>query len=202
MINLFNMDCMEALKEAPDNFWDLAICDPPYGIGIANWDIKPNDNYFKHLFRTSKNQIIWGANYFHLPHTEAWICWHKTKVFKNPAFKTKSDFELAWTSYKHKSKYLGLTYNGNILGFNSPKPDYKKPKNIHPTQKPIALYTWLLSKYGKKGDKILDTHLGSGSSAIAAHKAGYDFWGYEIDKDYFNAAKKRFENHERQIRMF
>ena len=204
MINLYNMDCMEALQAAPDNYWDLAIVDPPYGsnaldgsktakkYGInrrKNWDCyRPSSKYFYELRRVSKNQIIWGGNYFitDLIDTKCLIVFDKSNIPDN--FITMSPIETAWTSFNKPSKiFRGSTNTGN---------------KIHPTQKPVALYTWLLSKYAKKGDKILDTHLGSGSSAIAAHKAGYDFWGYEIDKDYFAAASKRLKEVQRQMILF
>jgi site-specific DNA-methyltransferase (adenine-specific) len=204
MINLYNMDCMEALQAAPDNYWDLSIVDPPYGMfkmgmqtggvgknkvfnrnELKKWDIQPTQKYFDELRRVSKHQIIWGGNYFtdKLPPKRCWVVWDKVQYMP-----TYSKHELAWTSfdsqceiYKYRNIYQG---------------------KIHPTQKPIALYTWLLSKYAKKGNKILDTHLGSGSSAIAAHKAGYDFWGYEIDKDYFKAASKRLKEAQKQLLLF
>ena len=192
MINLYNMDCMEALQAAPDNYWDLAIVDPPYGINMHNcyWDKKiPEENYFNQLIRTSKNYIIWGGNYFiqYLKPTKCFIVWDKT-IHGN----TFADCEMALTSFNTVAR----VFRKNIEVIT------REGKRIHPTQKPIALYTWLLSKYAKKGDKILDTHLGSGSSAIAAHKAGYDFWGYEIDKDYFKAASKRLKEAQRQLLLF
>ena len=218
MINLYNMDCMEAMEAAPDNYWDLAIVDPPYGLGMGkiktyvvsstktvltkykpkNWDNQiPNKKYFDNLFRISKHQIIFGANYFveYLTATKCWIVWDK-KIGDN----CFSMHELIYTSFNLPSKIVSLHFGSNRVSNNSEKA--QKYIRIHPTQKPVALYTWLLSKYAKKGDKILDTHLGSGSSAIAAYNAGYEFHGYEIDTDYYNAAKKRFDNHKRQLRMF
>ncbi len=201
MIHLYNKDCMEAMASMQDNEFDLAIVDPPYGINIADWDKNiPKSEYFLELFRVSKKQIIWGANYFNLPHKQGWLCWHKLKGLKG-GLGTQSEFELAWTSFLKKAKYIGLTYNGNVSGWDKPRPDYNPISKIHPTQKPVALYTWLLDKYAKKGWKILDTHLGSGSSAIAAHNMGYEFHGYELDKEYYLAAKERLENHQRQLKL-
>lgn len=202
---------MEAMKEFPDKFFELAICDPPYGIGEGNkknktrssftgfgtnkkwvkakdygggeWDLKPPEvEYFAELFRISKNQIIWGANHFLGLTSSCWIVWDKDNGECDQA-----DCELAWTSFptavrKFKYKWQGLL-QGNMAN---------KEIKIHPTQKPIALYQWLLKNYAKPGDKILDTHLGSGSHRIAAYKMGFDFWGCEIDSDYWQAQEKRF----------
>ncbi len=195
-------DNMELMARYPDGYFDLAIVDPPYGIDIAKWDSAiPKDIFFNELFRVSKNQIIWGGNYFILPHSESWICWHKLKGL-NKGLGTMSEFELAWTSHKKKAKYFGFTYLGNTKGLNKPTPDYDMPKRIHPTQKPIELYEWLLMNYAKEGDKILDTHLGSGSIAIACHNLGFDLTACELDAEYYNAAMKRIENHKAQQRLF
>ena len=194
---------MELMSRYEDNHFELAIVDPPYGIDIANWDkidMKPNDDYFRELNRVSINQIIWGANYFHLPHSESWICWHKLKGL-NKGLGTMSEFELAWTSHNNKARYLGFTYLGNTQGFNKPKPNYKVKKRIHPTQKPVKLYEWLLMNYAKEGDKILDTHLGSGSIAIACHNLDYELTACELDKEYYEAAMKRIEQHKAQLRL-
>jgi len=204
VINLHNGDCMEALAKMQDNQFDLAIVDPPYGIDIAEWDeidMKPKDEYFKELFRVSKNQIIWGANYFHLPHSQSWICWHKTAGFTKRAFSGASDFELAWVSFDGKARLIPLTCSGNIIGINGGRPNYKY-KPIHPTQKPVELYTILLEDYAKEGDKILDTHLGSGSIALACHNLGYDLEGYELDQEYYMAALKRYNDHVAQLKFF
>ena len=208
MIHLHNEDCMEAMKNFPDGFFQLAIVDPPYGLKFSNkirekktkdWDIKiPNHEYFEELKRVSENQIIWGANYFPcvwVNGCRGFIFWHKDVSIKG----AYSDGELAYTSFKKPATYFYYAWNGLSDGI---KGRNKTHKTIHPTQKPIALYTFLLSKFANQGDKILDTHLGSGSSALAAYNAGYDFWGYEIDKEYFDAAKKRFDNHKKQLRMF
>ena len=205
MVNFFNTDCVEFMKSKPDKFYDLSICDPPYGIGaggktygkrrkkhdIKDWDNKtPTDEYFAELFRISKKQIIWGGNYFDLPLTNGWIVWDKDRGKET----TFSDGELAWTSFLNLLKILKVKYDG-FLGMD-------KDGRIHPTQKPIALYRWLLQNYAKPNDKILDTHGGSMSSAIACDMEGYDLDICEIDSDYFNAGVKRFENYKRQGVLF
>jgi site-specific DNA-methyltransferase (adenine-specific) len=202
MIHIYNQDCMEAMASMQDNQFDLAIVDPPYGIGggscttkKAKWDDTkiPTKKYFLELVRVSKNQIVWGGNYMstHIPfnstHT---IIWDK----QNGA-SFMSDGELAFTSFsKNTTVFFRLFWMSNMM-------DKSEKPLIHPTQKPISLYTWLLDKYAKKGWKILDTHLGSGSSAIAAHNMGYEFHGYELDKEYYLAAKERLENHQRQLKL-
>ena len=213
VINLFNMDCMEAMRAMPDKAYDLAIVDPPYGkkptrnadglgaypmrtfgLGSDSWDIKPEPEFFKELFRVSINQIIWGGNYFieHLYSTNCCVIWDKNKTFD--AF---ADCEIAWTSFKTVARIFRYTWNGMLQG------DMKnKETRIHPTQKPVRLYEFLLKNYAKPGDRILDTHLGSGSSAIACHNMGFDLDGYEIDKDYYNAAIKRLNDHKRQGSLF
>jgi site-specific DNA-methyltransferase (adenine-specific) len=204
MITITNEDNMELMARYPDNYFDLAIVDPPYGIDIAEWDeidMKPKDEYFKELFRVSKNQIIWGANYFHLPHSQAWICWHKTAGFTKRVFSGASDFELAWCSFDSKARLIPLTCSGNIIGINGGKPNYKY-KPIHPTQKPVELYTIILEDYAKQGDKILDTHLGSGSIAIACHDYKFDLTACELDKEYFDKAMLRLKEHQSQLKMF
>jgi len=207
-IELLNIDCMEYMKGLDDNAFDLAIVDPPYGIDAANmtmgkgssvdsgkierkdWDKSiPSAEYFSELIRVSANQIIWGGNYFldYLGATRCFLIWDKKDY--------NSDFaagELAWTSFDKNTKIFQRARSAQ--GDSS----YK----IHPTQKPIKLYDWLLSNYAKEGDKILDTHLGSGSSAIAAHYAGFDFVGCELDEDYYKAAKKRFDDETAQVAMF
>lgn len=202
-INLYNCDNMEFMKNVPDKFYDLAIVDPPYGIDIAKWDTKehiPTSQFFTELFRVSKNQIIWGGNYFNLPHSENWFCWDKTYRFN---LKLQiAEFELAWTSLLVKSKFIRYTYCGNFYGWDNPSADYNKPKNIHPTQKPIDVYKWLLKNYAKEGDKILDTHGGSMSIALACHDLGFDLDLCELDKEYFEAGVKRFEIHKLQLNLF
>ena len=194
-------DNMELMSRYPDNYFDLAMVDPPYGIGDKfkggksgkmqfnevvdkGWDCVPSDEYFKELFRVSKNQIIWGGNYFDLPPTRCFIVWDKC---------ISDDFtlamaELAWTSFDKLAK---------IFKYSVPK-DGK----IHPTQKPIKLYKWILDKYAKQGDKILDTHLGSGSIAIACHDYGFELVGCELDEEYFYKAKQRIINHVAQQSLF
>ena len=203
MIKLHNKDCVGAMARFDDNQFDLAIVDPPYGIDAGkmtmgsgkhqfkkgkDWDSSvPSEKYFKELFRVSKQQIIWGGNYFNLPLNNNWIIWDKLNP--NLSF---SEAELAWCSIKN---------NIRIFKRLSTLSDYDGVKR-HPTQKPIKLYEWTLMKYSKEGDKILDTHLGSGSIAIACHNLGYDLTGYEIDKEYYEAAIKRLKQHQSQIRMF
>ena len=207
----YNMDCMEAMREMPDKAFELAIVDPPYGIGVdgqkerydfknpkhsrkghvqKNWDNAiPHGDYFLELFRVSENQIIWGSNYF-VKHFQkghkGWIVWDKGQHGL-----TMSDCELAYSSFDVPTRVW--EQNRVIL---------LQEGTIHPTQKPIKLYEWLLTHYAKQGDKILDTHLGSGSSRIAAYNLGFDFVGYEIDADYFNAQEERFNKHTAQIRLF
>jgi len=215
MIELLHCDCMEYMATVPDKYFDLAIVDPPYGIddklyrssygknskgALAlysknRWDITPNKEYFEELKRVSKYQIVWGGNYFTnlLSPNRCWICWNKD----NPATNFSS-VELAWTSFDALPNYYYYAWGGLSDGI---KGRNKKEKSIHPTQKPIALYEWLLTNYAKKGQRILDTHLGSGSSAIAAHYFGVDFVGCELDKDYFEAAKARFDMATKQLAM-
>lgn len=213
----YNCDCVEYMKAIPDNFFSLAIVDPPYGINAPNmkmgehggyestatklkkgrlnqdagklknralqllpveWDFAPPDKeYFNELFRVSKNQIIWGGNYFDLPPTRGIVCWDKMQPWEN-----FSQVELAWTSFDCPAKIIRISTTG---GANA-------EKKIHPTQKPISLYGWILKTFAKAGDKILDTHLGSGSSRIASYKMGFDFYACEIDKMYFELQEERF----------
>jgi site-specific DNA-methyltransferase (adenine-specific) len=206
MIEITNEDNMLLMSRFPDNYFELAIVDPPYGINIAKWDtidLKPSKKYFEELFRVSKNQIIWGGNYFNLPPSEAWICWDKTmksgKMALGKGF--KSEFELAWTNTENKATMLHLTHDGNIQGFNGGSVNYNY-KSIHPTQKPVKLYKWILDKYAKEGDKILDTHLGSGSIAIACHDYGFNLTACELDKEYFDKAMERLKLHQSQTKLF
>ena len=206
MINLYNKDCMEALKEFKDNHFDLAIVDPPYGIGAGSnkfingtsktvkdyyrdndWDIAPKKEYFTELQRVSKNQIIWGGNYFveHLQNFRCFIFWDKT-IHGN----SYADGEMAWTSFDKAARY----YRKNIAQVTS-------EGRMHPTQKPVTLYEFILMNFAKEGDKILDTHLGSGSIAIACHNLGFDLEGYELDTEYFEAATKRLKQHQQQLRL-
>jgi site-specific DNA-methyltransferase (adenine-specific) len=201
MMTITNEDNMLLMARYPDKYFDLAIVDPPYGIGgkfkggnsgkmqfnevvDKGWDCVPEKEYFEELFRVSKNQIIWGGNYFNLPPTRCFIVWDKL---------ISDDFtlamcELAWTSFDKLAKIYKLP----------------TPKNgkIHPTQKPVALYKWLLDKYAKPNDKILDTHLGSGSIAIACHDYGFDLTACELDKEYFDKAMTRINNHVAQQKLF
>jgi site-specific DNA-methyltransferase (adenine-specific) len=207
---VFNTDCLAAMKSYPDNYFDLAIVDPPYGIDVTNqsqgkgggvakkieykktdWDkYAPNNDYFQELIRVSQNQIIWGGNYFTLRPSSCWIVWDK---LNSADF---ADCELAWTSFATAVRKFTYRWNGML------QQDMKnKESRIHPTQKPVALYRWLLQNYAKPNDKILDTHLGSGSSRIAADMEGYNFTGYELDKDYFDASVKRFKDYKQQIKL-
>ena len=205
MIELHNIDCIKYLKTLEDNAFDLAIVDPPYGIerlkkkgrftgeGLS-WDIKPNKKYFEELFRVSKNQIIWGYNHLSdkLPICTCFIFWDKDISVEN-----YSDGELAWTSFQGVAKKIKIVWDG----FRQDNMKNKEVR-IHPTQKPVKLYEWLLMNYAKEGDKILDTHLGSGSIAIACHNLGYDLVGCELDKEYYNAACKRLKQHQAQLTIF
>lgn len=201
-----NEDCMEGMARYPDKYFDLAIVDPPYGIGFDNkirdkksksWDNEiPNHNYFIELQRVSKNQIIWGGNYF--PYL--WQNGCKSFIFwdKDPSVKTYSDGELAWSSFDIPAKRFYWAWNGLADGVRGRN---KTEKTIHPTQKPVALYKWLLSNYAKKGDKILDTHLGSGSSRIAAYEMGFYFTAFELDTEYYEAQEKRYKAHIAQLKL-
>lgn len=214
---VFNRDCMEGMREVSDGYYDLAIVDPPYGIGedgksnhsrgtvrapstkfaVKNWDTQtPDQTYFDELLRISKNQVIWGGNYFldKLPiPTSCMIVWDK-----NNGETDFADCELAWTSFTSAVRQFTFTWNGYNQGYGQKD----KEKRLHPTQKPVRLYKWLLKNYAKPGDKILDTHLGSGSSRIAAYDLGFSFTGYEIDTDYFQAQEKRFKQHISQLNLF
>lgn len=200
-INITNEDNMELMARYPDNHFDLAIVDPPYGINIAKWDLKemrPKKEYFNELFRVSKNQIIFGGNFFAdlLPIIDGWLCW-----YKKPFLKKQAHFELAWNSILKKPFLFEYTYAGNCEGIKNIKVDYSK-KSIHPTQKPRQLYNWLLDNYAKEGDKILDTHLGSGSIAIACFERGFELTACELDEEYFNASIKRIKENTIQKSLF
>lgn len=217
---VFNMDCIEGMKEYPDNYFELAIVDPPYGIGASkikdyqsqtinkitkykpkNWDFNiPEKQYWDELFRVSKNQFVWGGNYFteFLYPTKDWIIWDK----EQPEEMHFAQAELCWCSYGKGLRIFkrSIAKDQNRVSNNKSKAlEYCR---IHPTQKPIALYKWLLVKYAKEGSKILDTHLGSGSSRIAAYDLGFEFTGFELDEDYFKASEKRFKQHTDQLTIF
>ena len=197
-----NIDCVEYMKMLPDKFFNLAIIDPPYGIkrlhsggmpkssGFKKWDRKDWDNetpktkYWEQLFRVSINQIVWGGNYFtdYLKPSQGWVFWFKQKGM------TFADGELAWTSFDKATRQYDMSGMG---GSN----------RIHPTQKPVALYKWLLKNYAKQGDKIFDSHMGSQSSRIAAWDMGFDYWGCELDPDYFQQGCKRFEDFRKQLKL-
>lgn len=214
---VYNMDCMEYMRSLPDKAFDLAVVDPPYGIGengkknntrsklaVAKTykpffgdDLKPPDkDYFLELCRVSKNQIIFGANHFAdnlaNPASNCWIVWDKENGENDYA-----DCELAYTSFKSATRIFRFRWAGMLQGNMK-----SKEERIHPTQKPVALYAWIFSRYTKPGDKILDTHIGSGSSRIAAYEAGLDFVGCEIDKDYFNLQEERYQAHISQMSLF
>ena len=216
-IKLLNIDCMEYMATLPDAAFDLAIVDPPYGIKQdghrennrsklaistnyhkALWDQPPPDAiYFRELERVSKNQIVWGGNHLAAAIGRSSPCWIVWDKFTSGGF---ADCELAYTSFKTAVRKFEYPWNGMIQGFFGSKS--KNEDRINPTQKPIKLYEYLLTNYAKPGQRILDTHLGSGSSAIAAHYFGVDFVGCELDTDYYNAAKKRFEQATAQLAMF
>ncbi len=202
-MKITNEDNMELMARYEDNYFDLAIVDPPYGIDVKTrvfddgkkWDNEiPSEEYFNELFRVSKNQIIWGGNYFldYLSATPCFVIWDK-KITDNHLM---SMSEFAWTSFKTKNLIFRQPPVGDRGFYNI------DGTRIHPTQKSIKLYEWLLMNYAKEGDKILDTHLGSGSIAIACHNLSFDLTACELDKDYFNAAIKRIEDHKKQLRMF
>lgn len=205
----YNMDCLAAMREMPDKAFSLAVCDPPYGINVAqfnmgagkgkrcskienrqwspkDWDSSPpTDEWFSELLRVSENQIIFGGNYFNLPPCKCFLIWDKGEGLYGRSF---SECEFAWTS---------LSDTARIIKYSP-----VDKNRFHPTQKPVALYRWIFQHYAKPGDKILDTHLGSGSSRIAAYDAGLDFVGYEIDKEYFDKQEERFAAYTAQTRLF
>lgn len=219
-ITFENRDCMEALKEFPDKYFDLAIVDPVYGdvtqggymshnhgqrigTGKANqkgyyaglWQQqKTPPEYFTLLRAKSKNQVIWGGNYFAdcLPSSQCWIVWDK----RHPEGIKFADCELAWTSFDSAARIFRFMWNGMLQEDMA-----NKEQRIHPTQKPVALYEWILCNFAKPGDKIIDTHVGSGSSLVACYNMGYDCWGYEIDETYYKLAKERLAEEMAQIRM-
>jgi site-specific DNA-methyltransferase (adenine-specific) len=201
-IDLRCQDCMEYMRGLEDGAFDLAIVDPPYGLPkqsthgrgklknrilnaghIQDWDVAPNQEYFDELFRVSKHQIIWGGNYFDLPPTRGVICWDKCQPFEN-----FSQWEMAWTSFATPASLFRF--------------DNRTGDKIHPTQKPVDLYRWLLHKYAKGGWKILDTHIGSGSSAIACYMEGHELVGCEINEEYFNKMVVRVKNSMAQGSLF
>ena len=207
-IAVYNCDCMDLLKQTPDNYYELSIVDPPYGINVtkmtlgngkkkinrgnSDWDSKtPDLKYFKELRRVSKNQVIWGANYMteNLPPSMGWIYWDK-----GTGLNDFSDGELAYTSFNRALR----SYKVGWVGANAKDKDGR----FHPTQKPVKLYEWILINYAKEGDKILDTHRGSASLDIACHNLGFDLVTCELDTDYFNDGNKRLKQHQQQLTMF
>lgn len=219
----YNMDCMEGMKQFPDGFFDLAIVDPPYGIGVmtmnytksgavrthgyaaakrrdyrkqSEWDVKPDQAYFDELFRVAKRKIIWGGNYFSdmLPPSKSFIVWDKRC---NDAMRNDfADCEYAWADYG-VARMFRFVWNGMIQGNMK-----DKEERFHPTQKPVALYEWILNNYAKPGDKILDTHVGSASSLVACHNLGFDFVGFELDPEYFKKSSARLEDARAQTSIF
>ena len=219
MREYYNEDCMQGMKRYPDKYFDLAIVDPPYGSGggswtngerfgerfdryrhsqqdgrqmggevrkkIIAWDVAPKQEYFNELFRVSRNQVIWGGNYFSLPPTRCFLIWRKTNV---PQDFTMAMCEYAWTSFNNNAKWLELSAVGQQGRF-------------HPTQKPVALYKWILTNYAKEGDKILDTHVGSASSLIACEELGFDYVGFELDETYYKESRERLDRHNAQISL-
>ena len=219
-IHLYNGDCMDLLKQTPDKYYDLAIVDPPYGIGASSknfirqgkqtgkslavsgtkytakdWDnCVPDKIYFDELRRVSKNQIVWGGNYFasSLPNSSCWLIWDKVT-----GDNLYADAELAWTSFDKAVRKFTWMWKGMFQQNMANKED-----RIHPTQKPVALYKWLLQNYAKEGDTILDTHFGSLSIGIACHDMGFELTAIELDEDYYEAGKKRLIEHQKQLTLF
>ena len=203
-INLYNCDNMEFMKQIPDKYYDLAIVDPPYGNfnntiertggswrkkyqrdnSIKDWDFAPKKEYFKELFRVSKNQIIWGGNYFDLPPTRCFLIWEKLSISESFSMAMA---EFAWSSLNDNAKIF--------------KHRPQRENGIHPTQKPVALYKWILDRYAKPNDKIFDSHLGSGSIAIACHDYGFELDGCELDTEYYEKGIKRVQNHISQTKI-
>lgn len=218
-IQIYNCDCMELLKQTPDNYYSLSIVDPPYGINADKknnghnseshlrkskakinsykdgWDSNvPNEDYFNELMRVSKRQVIWGVNYY--PYADLFV---GGRLFwdKGVTMPTYSKGELAYLSWLNSIDVVKIDWHGMI------QHDMKnKEIRIHPTQKPVALYKWLLDKYAKQGDKILDTHLGSGSIAIACHDYGFELTACELDKEYYDKSIERIKNHTSQQKLF
>jgi site-specific DNA-methyltransferase (adenine-specific) len=206
---VYLIDCMEFMRDVTDKYYDLAIVDPPYGIDLANmnmgagkskkaskienrkwkpkeWDKNtPTKEYFDELFRVSKNQIVWGGNYFELPPCYGYVIWDK----EIPEGLSFSDCEMAWHSFKKAARMF--RYSAYL----------DKKSKFHPTQKPVKLYLWLLNNYAKQGDKIFDSHVGSGSSRIACDKLGFYFEGCELDTDYWNAQEKRYKEYKSQLTL-
>jgi len=198
-MKIYNKDCVKAMKDMSNNQFDLAIVDPPYrdvnqptkdmraNGSMKSLEGRPTSEYWKELYRVSKEQIIWGANNFEQPQWKGFVVWKKKTISEN--------FTMSMCEIASLSENLGTTSKWIEIA-------PQNPNRIHPTQKPVKLYEWLLLNYAKEGDTILDTHLGSGSIAIACHNLGFDLTGYEIDKEYFEAAKKRIEQHKAQKRLF
>jgi site-specific DNA-methyltransferase (adenine-specific) len=217
-ITITNEDNMMLMARYPDKYFDLSIVDPPYGINIQkmnytqnikggvakrndyssikDWDSNtPTKEYFNELFRVSKNQIIWGGNYFELPLTKSWLIWDKK--IEDKYSNDFADCELAWNSFNKPAKIVRYLWSGML------QPDMKnKQKRIHPTEKPIQLYKWIIDNYANQGEKILDTHLGSGSIALACHDYGFELTACELDKEYYDKSIQRIKDHVAQQRLF
>jgi site-specific DNA-methyltransferase (adenine-specific) len=211
-IEFYNIDCIEFMKTKPDGYYDLAIVDPPYGIGVTknkrlnnnsdnDWDSKiPEPEYFEQLFRISKNQIIWGGNYFieHLKNSRCFINWDKLNHSD-----TYADCEMAWTSFDKNAKIFKYMWDGNRYGFKGNIKGVGMPTiRTHPTQKPIDLYRWCLNTFAEKGMKILDTHGGSMTIAIACDMEGFDLDICEIDNTYFETGTKKYNEYKKQLQLF
>lgn len=214
----YNMDCVQGMKQFPDKYFQLAIVDPPYGNGggefkrtdksrfggwfdkyrkdwqqaagdpqdkVITWDVAPGPEYWEQLFRVSQNQVVWGGNYFMLPPTRCFVIWRKTNISEKFSM---AMCEYAWTSFNDNAKIYSSATG--------------QPGRIHPTQKPVELYEWLLTNYAKPGDRILDTHVGSASSLIACTRLGFDFVGYEINGHYYKLAAQRYRRETEQVTLF
>jgi len=212
---VFNEDCMEVMKRYPDNYFDLAVVDPPYGIGDFNqsasrklhkkieWNNSiPTQEYFDELYRVSKHQIIWGANYYAKYINSVGRLIHDKVANTGQQLHELSDADIASHSFGVNIKIFRYGWRGNVQGNSINWKNEGLDGRVHPCQKPISLYDWIFQKYSKPNDKILDTHLGSGSSRIAADRAGLEFVGCELDKDYFDAAEKRFQDYKSQLKLF
>jgi site-specific DNA-methyltransferase (adenine-specific) len=203
----YNMDCMEGMAQFPDKYFELAIVDVPYGIGAdnmemgkglnkkwatdKNWDSeRPSQKYFDELLRVTQRAMVWGGNYFNLPITGGWVFWDKCRD-KDISF---GDGELCWTNFLSVIKTAKIRYDGFVGADDGDR--------IHPCQKPVKLYEWLLSHYAKQGDKILDTHVGSASSLIACHNMGFEYWGFELDEDYYKASSERLNAVKAQLKLW
>ena len=194
-IEIICADCLEYMKQIPDKSVDLVLTDPPYGLTNYDWDKVPNKEYFDEIFRIGKNQIIFGGNYYDLPKTESWIIW-----YKRPFLKTQSEAEMAWTSFKIKTKVIEYIYAGNCEGYkNKLRVNYRK-KSQHYAEKPTELIRNIITAYTQKRDLILDPFMGSGTTGVACKELNRNFIGIEIESKYYDIAKRRINN--AQTNMF